>query len=196
MSTTIHKAIEIKAPIEHVWRYIGTEAGLRQWLGSDIRLDAKQGGRCAERSLFNGKPLYLAGEVKVYTPPHQLILEFRREEEPEAWPAFTVLSITLKENGGRTLVTLEHQAFGALTVEQGNRWAMPTIPATKPARQVVSNQLPAVDSSARNTAVMSPNITSSTAGYALQDQAAVWFREGATRWDYYFDHLKQIVSAA
>ncbi len=194
MPNTIHKTIEIKAPIEHVWRYLGTEAGLRHWWGSDITLEAKPGGRCTERSLFNGKPLYLAGEATIYAPPHQLVLKLHRAEEPETWTAFTILSITLTESEGRTRVTLEHQAFGALTAEPGMPWTMPT---PKPARQVISNQLSAVGSSiVRNSAVMSPTITSSTASYTLQDQAGIWFKEGETRWNCYFDQLKQIFSAA
>ncbi|MCX6046342.1 MAG: SRPBCC domain-containing protein [Chloroflexi bacterium] len=182
MPTTIHKTIEINATIEQVWRYLGSEAGLRQWWGSDIRLEAKQGGRCEERSLFNGKPHYLAGEVTVFEPPRQLVLNLRRAEELETWPAFTIVSITLKESAGRTLVTLEHQAYGALAMEQGVEWTMPTVPVTRPARQVISNQWPRLGLSiASNTVAISPN--------------NVWLHECEVRWNHYFEQLKQLVSA-
>src|SRR6478672_2006889 len=108
MMPIIRKTIAIKAPAERVWRYVGTEAGLRQWWGIQLTLEAKQGGRCAERSLFNGKPLALAGEVTVYDPPRQLSLLLRpennMESNPAGWPGFTTITITLKEENGHTLV--------------------------------------------------------------------------------------------
>src|SRR5215212_9507382 len=103
MMPIIHKTIAIKAPAERVWRYVGTEAGLRQWWGLQLTLEAKQGGRCTERGLFNGKPLELAGEVTVYDPPRQLSLLLRPENNregnrvanPGGWPGFTTITITL-----------------------------------------------------------------------------------------------------
>ena len=197
MPTTIRKVIELKAPIERVWRYVGTQAGLRQWWGSDIVLAAKQGGYCEEHSLLNGKALHLVGEVTVYKPPYQLVLMLRQAEESATWPAFTILSITLQESDGRTLVTLEHKAFGALAAEPGIEWTVPGVPAPQPARQAILNQLPMGGVSvASKTVAISPAIANPTALYALNALERIWLREGETRCDSYLDTLKQIVHEA
>ncbi len=197
MAITIRKVIELKAPIEHVWRYVGSEAGLRKWWGSDMTLEAKQGGRCAEQSLLNGKALHLVGEVTVYEPPHQLVLMLRQAEAPVTWPTCTILSITLKESDGRTRVTLEHQAFGAVAAEPGIEWTVPSVPATEPAHQVILNQLPTGGVSVAGKMIaMSPVIATSTALYALNVLERIWLREGETRCASYCDTLKQIVNEA
>jgi uncharacterized protein YndB with AHSA1/START domain len=41
MPAILRKAMRLKAPAARVWQYIGTEAGLRQWWGADIALEAK-----------------------------------------------------------------------------------------------------------------------------------------------------------
>jgi uncharacterized protein YndB with AHSA1/START domain len=186
MPMTIHKVVEIQAPADRVWRYVGTEAGLRKWWGIDITLEAKQGGHCEERSLFNGKLLYLSGEVTVYDPPHQLILLLRREGETEAWPAFTTISITLKQENDRTVVTLEHQAIGPLPVEYATGWTLPQIQAPAPERHAVLNQLPSGDLVLARQMVHQP----------MRIAEKTWFRTYEMRWDSCLDKLQQIANEA
>ncbi len=118
MPVTIHQAIEIKGSAEQIWRYVGTEAGLRRWWGVDIRMDEKQGGRCEERSFLQGRAQHLRGEVTVYDPPHRLVLILRAPENTPTWPDFSTISLTLSEAEGHTRVALDHQAFGAWPVEE------------------------------------------------------------------------------
>ena len=182
MPITIRKTIEIKAPAIRVWRFVGTEAGLRRWWGFQLTLEAKQGGHCEERSWFNGKHLYLAGEVTVYAPPHQLTLVLRRTDEPDAWPAYTTISLTLTEENGGTVVTLEHQAMGSLPVEYTTGWAMPEIQTPMPERQVILNQLPAHTSSAVKLIVQQPQ----WAG------ARRWLPAYEAHWDNHLEKLRQL----
>lgn len=183
MPVTIRKTIEIKAPVERVWRYVGTEDGLRQWWGVNLSLEAKQGGRCAERSLFNGKPLYLTGEVTVYDPPHQLSLLLRRADAAESWPTFTLISLQLQETEGNTVVTLEHQALGTLPAEYTSGWPMPQVQTPMPERQVILNQLPGA-----STFAVQPLVSAAS---PISERA--WVRTYATRWESSFEQLQQIV---
>jgi len=138
MPVTIHQAIEIKGSAEQIWRYVGTEAGLRRWWGVDIRMDEKLGGRCEERSFLHGRAQHLRGEVTVYEPPHRLVLILRAQENMPVWPAFTTIALTLREANGYTQVEIEHQAFGALPVEQTIGKAQ----RGEPVRPAILNQLP------------------------------------------------------
>ena len=109
----VRKQIRIKASVEALWPYIGTEAGLRQWWGSDVVIEPKVGGYCEERGHAQGAFYRLCGQVTVYDPPYRLELVLRNPDGG-SWPALATLRITLQEEGEETLVTLVHQAFGAL----------------------------------------------------------------------------------
>lgn len=186
MPIAIHKAIEINAPAARVWRYIGTEAGLRRWWGVNITLEAKQGGRCEERSLFNGQRRYFAGEVTVYDPPRQLVLFLRQQDEVATWPALMTISLTLKEENERTVVTLEHQAVGWAAVETTPGWAVPPIQIPAPERQVILNQLPTLD---RFT-------VTATARQPMYSVEQTWLRQYTARWDSDLNQLQQMVQEA
>lgn len=149
----IHQEIWIQAPAAHVWNFIGTEEGLRQWWSKDLSLEAAQGGRCEERAIYQGMPCHLVGEVTTYEPPSQLALFMRNVAGADAWPLFTSITITLAETiknevsqgenhaegSVETVVTLVHQAFGPLSepepvVEQ-------TVSAMPQSRRMITNQL-------------------------------------------------------
>ncbi len=184
---TIHKVIEVQAPVERVWRYVGTEAGLRQWWGGNLSLEAKLGGRCAERSLLNGKLFDLVGEVTIYDPPRQLTLLLRPKNETETWPSFTTITIRLKESEGCTLVTLDHQAFGALAVEPTMDWTIPTAPAI-PERSTILNRRPTLQRhpTGQRTGAATPPQPS------FQLQKMTWQRIGEARWDSDLEQLGRI----
>jgi len=184
MSITIRKAIEIKAPAAHVWRFVGNEAGLRRWWGFRLTLEAKQGGRCEERSWFNGKHLCLTGEVTVYAPPHQLTLVLHQTGESDAWPVYTTISLTLTEENGSTVVTLEHQAMGLVSVEDATGWGMPEIQMPTPERQTILNQLPAHTSRVVKPFVQQPQ----------QIGARTWLPAYDAHWNNSLEKLRQIIS--
>lgn len=110
---TICKEIEIAAPASQIWRYIGTAAGLCQWWGVELTLEARPGGYCEERGVRDGQPYRLTGEVTVYEPPHRLALTMRPREAQGDWPAHTHLEITLAESANQTKVLIVHHAFVA-----------------------------------------------------------------------------------
>ena len=108
MTPMVHKEIEIEAPAEQVWAYVGTQAGLQQWWGAQIFLEEAEGGRCEERGALDGVPYHRVGKVTIYDPPRQLHLTFQAVTA-QTWPAYTTISLTLSEAGQRTLVTVVQQ---------------------------------------------------------------------------------------
>lgn len=151
MPVTIHQAIEIKGSAAQIWRYVGTEAGLRRWWGVDIQMDEKQGGRCEERSFLHGRAQHLRGEVTVYEPPHRLVLVLRAPEHATMWPAFSTISLTLRETDGHTLVEINHQAFGTLPLEDVHPSTTGKEQPWEPVRPAILNQLPMPSATLKNS---------------------------------------------
>ena len=177
MPVTIHQAIEIKGSAEQIWRYVGTEAGLRRWWGVDIQMDEKQGGRCEERSFLHGRAQHLRGEVTVYEPPHRLVLVLRAPENASTWPAFSTISLTLRETDDHTLVSLEHQAFGALPTAQ----AIGKEQRQEPVRPAILNQLPMPSATLKNTGPQLELIGSMPPQF-VQSADSVWRAQQEWRW--------------
>lgn len=179
MPVTIEKQIEIAAKATTVWRYVGTEEGLRQWWGMDIALEEKQGGRCAERCQWQGRICSLRGQVTLYNPPYQLSLFLQNEDAGDVWPAWTTISLNLTESNGRTQVTLVHQAFGSLGVEAAigqvdtSRPTVPTPHAIWNMRQP-QNSLATGASAASHPTLANPYSRSRLESSWLAQQEACW----------------------
>lgn len=137
MPATICKEITIQAPAIHIWPWIGTEAGLRQWWQMDVTLEAKPGGRCAERGVLNGTPYQLEGTVAVYDPPRQLVLLLAGASTDGVWPTAMNITITLEESGGATVVQVVHQLYGAVS-------PTPVQPGVEPGYAPLPYQLPTI----------------------------------------------------
>ncbi len=192
MPVTVQQAIEIRGSAQQIWPYIGTEAGLRRWWGMDITLEEKQGGRCEERGIFQGRACLLRGEVTVYAPPHQLVLLLRNAQHEPAWPAFTTISLTLTEANGYTVVTVDHQAFGTLPAA----YPVETITSQEvrlaPVHPLILNQRP-LPATARPIATSQP----STVGTALKQplfyaRDEAWHDKQAVRWANSLKNLQQM----
>lgn len=143
----IQKQIEIAARATTVWRFIGTEEGLRQWWGLAITLEAQPGGRCEESIQWQGRHYTLRGKVTAYDPPHKLALFLQNEDAVAGEPVWTTIAITLAERNERTLVTLVQEAFGQMTVDavsgQMDATRIPSVGAQRISRrQCPQNILP------------------------------------------------------
>lgn len=181
MPVTIHQAIEIKGSAEQIWRYVGTEAGLRHWWGADIRMDEKQGGHCEERSFVHGRAQHLRGEVTVYEPPHRLVLVLRAPENATTWPAFSTISLTLRETDDHTLVEINHQAFGAMPREDARASSTGKEQHREPMRPAILNQLPIPSATLKNTGPQLELIGSMPPPF-VQSVDAVWRAQLEWRW--------------
>ena len=52
--TIIRKRIQIAAPVEQVWRYVGTAARLCEWWGVQVRMQEREGGYFEEEGEERG----------------------------------------------------------------------------------------------------------------------------------------------
>jgi uncharacterized protein YndB with AHSA1/START domain len=111
-SLAITKAVEVEAPIDRVWPFIGTASGLGRWFEADVILEGSPGGRYEERGAHSGSPYFIAGTVVKIEAPRELIVSCRIETTPEAmWPVYTTMAFTLESTANGTLVTLVHSGF-------------------------------------------------------------------------------------
>lgn len=152
---TIYKEVTIQAPIAHVWKFVGSEAALRQWWRMDITMEAKAGGRCVERGQINGLPYQLEGLVTSYDPPRQLALLLAGHLPGAEQPTNMNIRITLDEAEKATLVRIVHQVSLALPMPVTTEpepvvirpvWQLPNVmnqlPGRFPPRQVPDTTLP------------------------------------------------------
>lgn len=174
---TIEKQIAIAAKAATVWRFVGTEAGLRQWWGLDIALEAKAGGRCEERGHWQGRAYCLRGTVTTYQPPHQLTLVLHNTDESKPWPAWVTISICLTESDAQTQVTLVHQAFDAITSGLEPAYPVPLATATPHAiwnMHSPQNQLGLPPTPHRRSNGVASLLTSATTDAWLAQQETRW----------------------
>lgn len=187
MPVTIEKQIMIAAKATTVWQFIGTEEGLRQWWGLDITLEAKPGGRCEERSHWQGRLCCWRGTVTTYQPPHQLSLFLRNADETAPWPAWVTISIGLTESQGQTQVTLVQQAFDPVATESviGQVTTQPLTTATPHA---IWNMWP--PQTALDRSPLSHRHHSLAAPHAFTSIPSSWVVQQEDRWQ---DRLQALV---
>jgi uncharacterized protein YndB with AHSA1/START domain len=113
----IRREIEIAAPAATVWRFVATEEGMRRWWPTTrhLVLEPRAGGRFELRVQFPERSYFMTGSVLSYDPPRRLAVTWREQDGDRGrWPAETVVTITLVEQGAHTRVTVEHSGFEAL----------------------------------------------------------------------------------
>jgi uncharacterized protein YndB with AHSA1/START domain len=117
---TIHKQIDIDAPIERVWGFVGTQVGSQKWrLPDRVTFEERVGGRFEEHVATGRATTFrLVGRVVTYEPPHRIEMTARKEnEDGSGWPAETLISITVIERPGGARVTVTHSGFERLPPE-------------------------------------------------------------------------------
>jgi uncharacterized protein YndB with AHSA1/START domain len=191
MPATICKEITIHAPAAHVWHFVGTEAGLRQWWQTDVTLETKAGGHCAERGVINGATYQLEGTVAVYDPPRQLVLLLASDPIDGAGPTAMNITITLEERTGATVVRVVHQLYGAGAPTSIRPQVEPAY--TPPAYQLpaILNQLPGRAEREQAGDALAPAAASPALAWVDQEQIRVY----EARWTVRLVELSQQVTA-
>lgn len=114
----VTKEVEVEAPIDRVWPFIGTAEGLGRWFEAEVVLEHEIGGRYEERGAHDGRAYFIAGTVVKIEPPRELVVSCRVETTPEAtWPVYTTMTFTLKSTEVGTMVKLVHSGFENLPEE-------------------------------------------------------------------------------
>lgn len=189
MPATICKEITIQAPVAHVWQFIGTEAGLRRWWQTDVTLEARAGGRCAERGLLNGAPYQLEGTVAVYDPPRQLVLLLASDPTIGAGSTSMNITITLEESKDATVVRVVHQLYGTHSSVPASRQMEPAYSPPPYQLSPILNQLPGQSEREQGRDVLAP--AGLSPAWVHQEQIRVY----ETRWTIRLFELSQRVTA-
>lgn len=109
---TYRKEIDLSAPLERVWSFIGTGEGLSRWFNAQVTLETRLGGRYEERKSFGNPPHVIGGHVIDYEPPRRLVISCRVETTPEAtWPVYTTIRFLLLPTDNGTHLDIEHSGF-------------------------------------------------------------------------------------
>jgi uncharacterized protein YndB with AHSA1/START domain len=100
---------EIRAPRELVWRSLTEEERIVEWWGGHVSLEARPGGRFAERWTDAGqREVVTSGEVVLMDAPRALELTWADED----WDKPTRVLFRLEEAAeDTTRLTLEHSGW-------------------------------------------------------------------------------------
>jgi uncharacterized protein YndB with AHSA1/START domain len=105
----------IKASPEKVWDKVSSEAGLREWLGPKT-YEPRLGGRILFDVQHGETRWVMWGTVQSFEPARELSFTWQEFDTAKllAWPAATIVRISLSPQDGGTLVQLEHSGFEKL----------------------------------------------------------------------------------
>ena len=104
----------IAAAPERVWHFLGTEEGLKAWLGPK-EYEPRLNGRVLFVVPEGEDTYHMTGEVKRFDPPRELAFTWREQKVGgEPWPVPTLVSIRLLPADGGTVVQLTHSGFERL----------------------------------------------------------------------------------
>jgi uncharacterized protein YndB with AHSA1/START domain len=103
------RAIEIPASPKHVWRWLATQDGLRQWISPNLQIDLRVGGDY--HFLGPDNRTRISGTVLEFVPESSLILSWL--EEGSGWLHPARLVVTLAPAAAGTRVTIIHDGFEA-----------------------------------------------------------------------------------
>lgn len=128
---SIVKSIEVDAPAERVWWFIGTQEGNRARHRAestdaheyaDELLEEHVDGRYELRGTYEGAPFRIVGRVLRYEPSRLLAMTWREiAEDGSGWPVDTLVTFRIAEYFGRTRLTVIHSGFEKLPAERRER---------------------------------------------------------------------------
>lgn len=113
----IRKTIEVKAPIDRVFRVFAGRMGdwwhkehsiAKGTTQADVVIEPRTGGRWYEKGADGSEHQW--GYVKAYEPPRRLVLAWQLTREFQFDPNFeTTVEVTFEERGDMTVVHFEHR---------------------------------------------------------------------------------------
>lgn len=98
----IERTLELKAPVERVWRAISDEKELASWFPDEAEFEAKEGSRGRFGWKEHGEGTVVVVDVD---PPHRLSWRWQSsmERSYEEYSTLVEWTLTAREDGGTTL---------------------------------------------------------------------------------------------
>lgn len=102
--STIRRQVSIDASSRTIWSALTTPEGLKRWLVTEARVDARQGGRVVLR--LKGHDQDDVGMIHVYRPTGRLEIHWDRSA-PGPWRGSRT-SFQVAVDGGETVLNVQH----------------------------------------------------------------------------------------
>lgn len=114
----VTRSIEIQVPPRVVWHWVASQETLRQWISPSMEIDVRVGGTYR----FSGPDgkTWISGKVLELEPQRCLILSWL--EEGSGWLGPARLVIRLSPTAAGTRVTIIHDGFEGIGVENVANW--------------------------------------------------------------------------
>jgi uncharacterized protein YndB with AHSA1/START domain len=111
----VRLARTINASPARVWEFVGTDTGMREWLGFKL-YEPRLGGRTLIDTVHEGQRWIMYGAVTVFEAERELAFTWVEVDAGKrtVWPADTLVTVRLTPQGEATLVELLHSGFEAL----------------------------------------------------------------------------------
>ena len=104
--STIRRQISIAATPRAVWNALTTPDGLSAWLGTEARVDARQGGRIVMKVRNDGDTVEEAGMLHVYRPTAKLEINWDKYSAG-SWKN-TLTQFQVARDGKETILNVQH----------------------------------------------------------------------------------------
>jgi uncharacterized protein YndB with AHSA1/START domain len=98
----------VRADPATVFAYFTESSAYRRWMGDDVELDPRPGGRY--RVGIPGRPV-VEGEFLEVEPPTRVVFTWGWAGDPEVPPGSTTVEVTLTPDGDETIVRLVHRGL-------------------------------------------------------------------------------------
>ncbi len=122
--STIRRQISIAASPRAVWNALTTPEGLARWLGTDARIDARQGGRFVLKVGSAGAQVEEAGMLHVFRPTAKLEINWDTYSAGPWKGTFTQFQVA--RDGTETVLNVQHLGGGlddaAVRTEVDGAW--------------------------------------------------------------------------
>jgi len=113
----VRHEIHINATPDKVWGIMASVEGIKKWLGP-ATYEPRKGSKIDFNVTHEGGKFYMFGEVMTFDPPRELAFTWTAQPVGgEAWPASTLVTLTLTPDGDGTRVRLTHSGFENLPAD-------------------------------------------------------------------------------
>lgn len=109
MADSIEREVLLPTSVQTTWDLITRQDHLCRWVGQDVFLDARLGGRFSEAWIWNRQPLIMRGRVYEFQPASAIAWTW----SAATWPVDTFVRLSIASLKPGTLLTASHAGWDA-----------------------------------------------------------------------------------